>query len=195
MNDYLNVIIPIVENFYRATWVNMPLPSHIYFIQVGQTIAESCTDNSGNPAAGDENSYEYCPDDNNVYIGQAMIWRLYSQDGDIAPAVGLAHELGHDAQTHTGVPAPQTDSQTEVHENQADCVSGAFIGYEEKLGDLQPSDDIPSLERYINTIADATNDPSPTHGNSTVRTNAINYGWRNGISGCNGYYPSTPIIT
>jgi predicted metalloprotease len=88
-------------------------------------MQEACEDPNGNDTA-DDMSYAYCPADDNVSIGQQLAWELYSEAGDVAPAIGIAHEFGHNVQTHVGVPVPRSDAQTLVHENQADCVAGAW---------------------------------------------------------------------
>ena len=61
-----------------------------------------------------------------MYVGQDMLWTFYEQTGDAGPAVGLAHEFGHHIQQSMGVPAPRTAEQSTRHENQADCVAGAW---------------------------------------------------------------------
>ena len=52
-------------------------------------------------------SYEYCPVDQAIYVGQDMLWEFYTRTGDAGPAVGLAHEFGHHIQSQLGVPLDQ----------------------------------------------------------------------------------------
>jgi predicted metalloprotease len=193
MQNYLNKIIPMVEAFYTATWARPLLPDHIYFIPVGQSMQSGCQDASGNTTQ-DDSSYDYCPEDNNIYLGQAELWQLYNGAGDVAPAIGLAHEMGHEQQTNTGVPAPQSNAETLIHEDQADCLSGAWFAYEINQGSIQ-AEDYPSTAKYLEMIASAESDPNRTHGDLQERLNSFLDGKNSGPSGCNQFYPYNPIIT
>jgi predicted metalloprotease len=193
METYLNDIVPMVEGFYTSTWAHPLLPGHIYFIPDGQSIQSGCQDSSGGDVM-DDMSYAYCPADNNVYLGQAMLWQLYSQAGDVAPAIGLAHEMGHEQQTNVGVPVPQTDAESVNHEDQADCFSGAWFDYEIGQGNIQ-AEDYPSTGRYLDLIASAENDPNRDHGDLQQRLDSFIDGEKNGAFGCNRFYPLTPVIT
>jgi hypothetical protein len=150
-----------------------------------------CVDPSGSHLASDT-SYEFCPADNSVYIGEDIAWALYSDAGDVAPATGLAHEFGHHIQSLTGVQAPTTDAQTLVHENQADCVSGAFLGFAHDRKWLEQSD-VPVLKKYLELIASSENDPNRTHGDFAERGSALELGGEQGIKACDSFYPATPI--
>jgi predicted metalloprotease len=194
MASYYEIVLPEIDQFFDNTWSQMPLPAHVYFIPDGASTTEQCGEGNGSNATADETSYNYCPVDDNVYLGAQMAYQtLYNQDGDIAPAIALAHEFGHDVQEHVGVPDPQTDAQTLVHEQQADCVSGAWLGYAEQQGWVE-QEDVPSLTRYIPSIADAENNPDPTHGDVQVRAAAVQKGLDGGIHACNSYYPDYPLI-
>jgi predicted metalloprotease len=192
MENYLNQIIPMVEAFYQATWANPLMPSHVYFIPDGQTMQSACQDGSGN-STQDDTAYDYCAADNNVYLGQSMLWQLYNEAGDVAPAIGLAHEMGHEQQANAGVPVPQTNAETLVHEDQADCLSGAWFAYEISQGNIQ-AEDYPSTARYLEMIASAESDPNRDHGDLQERLDSLLLGKNNGPSGCNQFYPDTPII-
>jgi hypothetical protein len=193
MRTYLNDIIPLVERFYTATWAHPLLPRHIYYIPVGYTARSACTGTSGD-STQDDNAYAYCPADNSVYLGQAMLWYLYSQAGDVAPAIGLAHEMGHEQQTNAGIPMPKTNAQSVNHEDQADCLSGAWFRYEIAQGNIQ-AEDYPSTAKYLEIIASAENDPNRNHGDLQERLDSFLIGEGHGAFGCNQFYPSTPIIT
>ena len=193
MQDYLNKIIPMVEGFYTATWAHPLMPNHIYFIPDGQSVQSGCQDPSGN-STEDDTAYAYCPADNNVYLGQSMMWQIYNGAGDVAPAIGLAHELGHEQQTNAGVPAPQTNAETLNHENQADCLAGAWFAYEIRQGNIQP-EDYPATQTLLQMISQAENDPNRTHGDLQEREDSFLIGKNSGPSGCNQFYPNTPVIT
>jgi predicted metalloprotease len=122
-----------------------------------------------------------------------MAFLLYSLAGDVAPATGLAHEFGHNVQAHTGIPDPQNNAETRVHENQADCVSGAWLGFANDQHLLEQGD-VPVLQKYLELIASSENDPNRTHGDFAERGHALETGGEKGIAACNTYYPANPII-
>jgi predicted metalloprotease len=192
MVTYYEFVLPFIDAFFQQTWPKLPLPDHVYFVTSGSKLQEACGDPGTGSNLADDASYEFCPADNNVYIGQRLAFALYSQAGDVAPATGLAHELGHHIQSLTGVPVPQSDAQTLVHENQADCVSGAFLGFANDHKWLEQSD-VPVLEKYLGLIASSENDPNRTHGDFQERGAALELGGKQGIKACDSFYPSTPI--
>jgi predicted metalloprotease len=191
MVTYFEYVLPFIDAFFQQTWPKLPLPSHVYFLSTGATAQQACIDPSGSHLA-DDTSYEFCPADNNVYIGESIAYALYSDAGDVAPATGLAHEFGHHIQSLTGVPAPTTDAQTLVHENQADCVSGAFLGFANDHHWLEKTDQ-PVLEKYLELIASSEKDPNRTHGDFQERGSALELGGEQGIKACDSFYPATPI--
>ena len=192
MLTYYEYVLPFIDAFFQQTWPKLPLPDHVYFLSTGVKMHEGCGDPASGSNLADDNSYEFCPADNNVYIGQSLAFALYSQAGDVAPATGLAHELGHHIQSLAGVQVPQSDAQTLVHENQADCVSGAWLGFANDHHWLAQSD-VPVLQAYLNLIASSENDPNRTHGDFNERGAALKLGGEQGIKSCNGFYPGTPI--
>jgi len=194
MQTYFEYVLPFIDKFYDSTWNGLPLPKNVYFIPDGAKVREACEDQKGQPVTGADTSYNYCPADDDVYVGQQLAWLLYSEAGDVAPATGLAHEFGHNVQTQVGVPVPQTDAETLVHENQADCVSGAFLGWANDQRLLQQGDE-PVLLRYLELISSSENDPNRTHGDFQERGGALRLGGEKGIATCNAYYPDNPIIT
>jgi predicted metalloprotease len=195
MLKYLNVIIPMVNQFFDTTWKAMGRPAAYIYIRHSYKTASSCEDTDSSSFYAFPDAYFFCGIDRKVYIGQDAVWVLYHYVGDVAPAVGLAHEFGHFVQYRTHVPNP-FNSTTEVnHENQADCISGAWLGYADKKGWLE-REDAGSLEKYVKVIADAEKSIKtfPTHGTASQRTESILLGYKKGIYACNQYYPDTPII-
>jgi len=194
MATYFAYVLPIVDRFFETTWQSLPLPAHVYFIPDGAQVEEACEDPQTGSNLADDTSYAFCPADGNVYIGQHMAYQLYSLAGDVAPAIGIAHEFGHDVQQQAGVPGPQTDAETLVHENQADCVSGAWLGYANNQHLLERGD-VPAIERYLELIASSESDPNRTHGDFAERGQSLQLGGEKGVFACNGFYPTAPIIT
>ncbi|HEX5302477.1 MAG TPA: neutral zinc metallopeptidase, partial [Streptosporangiaceae bacterium] len=103
MATYFAYVLPIVDRFFETAWQSLPLPAHVYFIPDGVQVEEACGDPQTGSDLADETSYAFCPADGNVYIGQHMAYQLYSLAGDVAPAIGIAHEFGHDVQQQAGV--------------------------------------------------------------------------------------------
>jgi predicted metalloprotease len=192
MQSYLDTVIPMVQDFFTAEYKAMPTPKAYIYIPVGEVVTAGCT-NADGTYTEDENSYAYCPVDGTVYLGQAEAWTLYSQDGDAAPAIGLAHEWGHNVQTQVGVPAPTTDPEHVVHEDQADCVAGAWTAYAGTRGWLQPEDSA-TVQNLLATIASSEDDPNRDHGDLEERTSSFYEGVSTGLTGCDGFYPATPIL-
>jgi predicted metalloprotease len=192
MVTYYEFVLPFIDAFFQQTWPKLPLPAHVYFMSTGSSMQEACGDPSNGSNQANDTSYEFCPADNNVYLGERLAFALYSQAGDVAPATGLAHELGHHIQSLTGVPVPRSNAQTLVHENQADCVSGAFLGFANNHKWLEQSD-VPDLEKYLDLIASSENDPNRTHGDFNERGAALKLGGEQGVMACDGFYPGTPI--
>lgn len=86
-----------------------------------------------------------------------------NQAGDVASAIGLAYEMGHNRQAGSGGSTPQTNAGFVNPEDRADCFSGAWCRYEIAGGALQ-AEDFPSAARYLKPIASADNDPHRDHG-------------------------------
>jgi predicted metalloprotease len=192
MVTYYEFVLPFIDAFFQQTWPKLALPAHVYFMKAGSRLEEACGDPANGSNLANDTSYEFCPADNNVYIGERLAFALYSQAGDVAPATGLAHELGHHIQSLTGVPVPQSSAQTLVHENQADCVSGAFLGFANNHKWLEQGD-VPVLQKYLDLIASSENDPNRTHGDFQERGAALELGGKQNIQACNTFYPDTPI--
>jgi predicted metalloprotease len=188
MQRYIDAVLPMINKFFRAKYAHMTEPRQYIFIAVGNQANSACAGDS--PTA---NTYAYCPTDQNVYLGQAEMWKLYNEDGDAAPAVGLAHEWGHNIQNQVGVPAPTTDSESVNYENQADCVAGAWIQYAIQQGWFEQAD-VDTTDRLLATIADAEN-PNRTHGDLSERTSSLSMGIQGGLAACNSFFPDTPIYT
>ena len=194
MATYFAYVLPIVDKFFEITWQSLRLPAHVYLIPDGAQVEEACSDPQTGSHLADETAYAFCPADGNVYIGQRMAYQLYSLAGDVAPAIGIAHEFGHDVQQQADVPDPRTDAEALVHENQADCVSGAWLGYVNSQHLLE-QEDVPAIERYLELIASSENDPNRTHGDFAERGRSLQLGGEKGIFACNGFYPGAPVIT
>lgn len=192
MQSYIDRVLPMITQFFKAKYQAMSEPSHYYFITEGQYAQSACQDKKRSHIVG-ANAYAYCSIDHNIYLGQAMMWHLYNEDGDAAPAVALAHEWGHHVQSQVGVPMPTTNIESVNHENQADCIAGAWIQYANQQKWLEQHD-VGSIARLLADIASAES-ASRTHGTLEERGASLSLGLKGGLEECNRFYSETPIIT
>jgi predicted metalloprotease len=192
MEEYVNAIMPMITQYLQATWPRLPVPKVIY-VPLGAKGREECLDSDGRAATFSSGSYEYCGASAIVYVGQDMLWTFYDRTGDAGPAVGLAHEFGHHIQQSMGVPAPRTAEQSTRHENQADCVAGAWTRYTDEQGWLEYPDDIEDIDALFPLIGSAEG-PDRDHGTASERQAAFQRGFDGGAKACNSFYPSTPLL-
>jgi hypothetical protein len=160
----------------------------IRYVKAQETGQSGCTDETG-PAGFDQDSYFYCGPDGAIYVGQEMMWDLYKEAGPIAPAMGLAHEWGHHLQKERHV---QKSSQKK-YENQADCVAGAWLLYENSKGLFKGAGDDATVSAMAMMLADAEG-RSLSHGMDLERLLAFTKGDTQGLAnGCDQLTPGTPI--
>lgn len=191
MAAFFDAVAPMVREFFEDEYPGMPAPRQVLFVARGQAGRSGCYGSDGRPAAFDSSSYEYCPASASIYVGQDLLWAFYRL-GDAAPVIGLAHEWGHHLQSMRRLPAPRSNAQSVVYENQADCVSGAWARFADRKGWLEADDDlvdVGSLLQAIGTREGAGGD----HGTAAERKRAFDLGFARGIAGCNEYFPATPI--
>jgi hypothetical protein len=158
------------------------------YIDTGTTTSTPCI----GPAA-DSLSFFYCPVDEKVYVGLDQLWNLYQRFGEVGPIIALAHEYGHHFQHMVGVPVPQTATETIPHENQADCIAGAWTEYANAQKWLEyPKDlhDATGLLVFIGSLEG----PTRTHGTPVERLKSFDRGFIDGLTGCSTFYPATPLL-
>jgi predicted metalloprotease len=139
-----------------------------------------------------DHSSDYCPASNTVFRGQGLLWDNYHQYGAAGPIAGLGHEYGHFLQRISDVPYPQTNAETIQHEDQADCVAGAFVKYLEGLGHVEYPQDFRNLGRFLRAIGSAEG-PGRDHGTADERVHAFKLGLFGDLTACNRFYPRTPL--
>lgn len=181
-----------VAPFFEASYPRMPAPK-VAFVPSGTLGRSPCTDPRGGQAAATDRSYEYCPANHTIYVGQDTVWAMYDQLGDAAPVVALAHEWGHHVQTMTGVPPPRSPAESVDFENQADCVAGAWTKHADERKVLEYPDDLRDIGALLEVIG-SRESPDRDHGSAEERTQAFTFGFRQGLPGCNRFSPGTPII-
>jgi predicted metalloprotease len=182
MDKYVDAVLPMVEAWVHDTWPQIPMPEVVY-VEAGTSGREGCLDSNGSHASYTSSSYEYCPSDATVYVGQETLWEFYSETGDAGPAVGLAHEFGHHIQAALGVPSPRTAEQSIEYENQADCLAGAWTKYTDQHGWLEYPDDIEDIETLFPIIG-SHEGADRDHGTASERETAFTKGFQGGVNAC-----------
>jgi hypothetical protein len=190
MEYFYSQIIPLVRQFSATTYSAMPDPSNWYFVEQGQTGYEGCSDPNGTYVTYSDMSYEYCPVDKSVYVGQQQMWDFYQEMGDAAPAVGIAHEWGHHVQTVAGI-TPTSQADLIAMEDQADCVAGAWSAWLVSQR-VMVEDDFQDIGDLLTAIGSAEG-PDRDHGTSSERQASFIYGFQHGMAGCSEFVPETPI--
>jgi predicted metalloprotease len=185
MSSYLDVVEPMVAKFYQTQYPKLPALRDVVFVPNGETRREPCG------GSADSAAYEYCPASRSIYIGQDLLWSFYKREGDAAPVVALAHEWGHHVQVMLGVPSARTNADSVRFENQADCLSGAFIKYADGQGWLE-SGDLGDVEGLLQAVG-SREGHARDHGTVTERKQAFDLGFKSGARGCNSFYPWTPV--
>ena len=185
MQAFLNQAVVFVHGFSDERYSKMPHPAGYRLIGEGDTARTACGE-------VDEMTYAYCSGDDGVYVGQKQLWLFYSKIGDAAAVVGLAHEYGHHIQNVAGVPNIRTSEGQVAHENQADCIAGAFVGWAKEKGYLE-DDDAQDISELVQAIASSEDDPNRDHGTLSERETSMSTGIRDGLRGCSAFFPDTPV--
>ena len=182
MDEYVEAVLPMIEQWINETWPGMRLP-RVQFVPAGTAGREGCVDFDGRPATYTSRSYEYCPPDNTVYVGQDTLWQFYTETGDAGPAVGLAHEYAHHVQSQLNLPQARTTDESIRVENQADCLAGAWTRFTDVKGWLEPEDDLEDIEALFPLIGSAEG-PDRDHATTSERRRAFDIGFSGGVQAC-----------
>ena len=131
---------------------------------------------------GPTDGLSYCPGDFTVYLEQSFMDGQLQQFGDFAPALIIAHEIGHHTENILGVNNVFTISQ----ELQADCLAGAWAASAGARGLLEAGD----LQEGAGSLF-SVGDPFGTpwfapgaHGTAFQRIDAFNRGYLNSPASC-----------
>lgn len=140
----------------------------------------------------------YCAVDASAYITEEALDRdalAFDEELPYAIASIVAHEFGHVVQYLVGQPginrSGQTDAQSRVFEQQADCLAGVWVGHATRLGQVNPLAFRAAFEQEL-TIIHALPvpqgvglddyDETATHGTVEERIAAFD----NGVAGGSG---------
>jgi predicted metalloprotease len=121
--------------------------------------------------------------------------RLNQQFGSSAPAIVLAHEMGHAIQARVGVDAPSV-----VRELQADCFAGSWIRFAETSTTDPISLTDGALDSAVATILTLRDQPGTAatapqaHGLGFDRVNAFQTGYEHGAERC-AQFPEQGVVS
>ncbi len=181
----------MVTDYLTQVGVTTSLPM-LSFIPSGGSVSSQCVDVNGDAGQNDR-SFDYCLTDNTVYVGQNTLWDSYRQYRSLGPLSGLAHEYGHFFQSVMQVPLPRNPTDTIPNENQADCFSGAFVGYLRDRGAINNPADITGVPQYLTATA-SVEAPGRDHGTARERVESFELGYAGGLPACSAFYPASPLI-
>lgn len=191
MQEFAETGARMVTDYLKAIGISPESLPALTFVASGRTAHSQCVDVNGNEVQNDR-SNDYCPTDNAVFIGQNTLGESYRQYGQAAPISGLAHEYGHFLQSVMQVPSPGSATETIRHEDQADCFSGAFMGFLRDRGSIEYPEDVDAVERYL--AATASDDaPGRDHGTARERIESFSLGYTGGLPMCSRFFPATPL--
>ena len=74
MEEFLDVAMGLVLDFVSEEYSPQLLLVELRYVPEGETGESGCMERAGVRAEYSEFSYEYCPADNTIYIGQKMLW-------------------------------------------------------------------------------------------------------------------------
>jgi predicted metalloprotease len=140
----------------------------------------------------------YCGGPNDDYIAwdaAGLFPRLADEFGGIAPAVVLAHEMGHAIQRRARVEAPSV-----VIELQADCFAGSWVRFAETSTDDPVNLTEGALDSAVGTILTLRDQPGTAatnpqaHGLGFDRVNAFQTGYEAGAGRC-ATFPDRGVVT
>jgi predicted metalloprotease len=178
----LNQLLPIASGHINGFWLQSfyakrlryTTPTMVYY---SQPIKTPC-------GIAVMNNAFYCAASNSIYYDYNFMSKMYSQVGDYAAVSILAHEWGHLVQTQLGIGNGRTFSiQMEL---QADCFSGAYTQYAEKMGVLEEGD-MEEAGVGLFSAGDPKGMPwfAPlAHGKSMQRISAFLDGYKRGAQVC-----------
>jgi predicted metalloprotease len=188
--DLITNVVNDLDAFYRDvlsyTGVAYQSPG-VVVVSPGDSVNTAC-----GPASSGFWGF-YCPGDATLYLEEALLTQLQSQDQGFAAAFVIAHEWAHHIQTELGFERTQQPTQwNQVHsielELMADCMAGAWALDVDTRGMLQPGD----IDAAINFTVEKLGDPSyvseydpQAHGSNDQRVQSFTNGYEQGFSGCN----------
>ncbi|ADB32776.1 protein of unknown function zinc metallopeptidase putative [Kribbella flavida DSM 17836] len=139
----------------------------------------------------------YCggSDDYIAWDAATLFPQLSERYGGIAPAIVLAHEVGHAVQARAGIDAPSV-----VQELQADCFAGSWTRFAETSTEDPVSLSDGALDSAVATVLTLRDQPGraatapQAHGLGFDRVNAFQTGYEQGAGRC-AKLPTEGVVT
>lgn len=136
------------------------------------------------------NNAFYCTKDNNIYFDKVFLTKMMKgvgghlgTDGDLAPIIILAHEMGHGVAT-----VLKLNFSYSIHrENLADCLAGVLMKVSNELGYLERGD-LDEAHRTLEISADDAKThilSDHAHGTAAERRVFFDRGYAGGLPACN----------
>jgi predicted metalloprotease len=178
--------VDMAAKFFQSTWRDIfaqagksyPAPRMVPFVDSVQTGCGLVKRGAG-----------YCPPDNTIYYKASFLTgemkataAALGTDGDYAPIVILAHEMGHGV-AHV---LNAKFAITYDGEKLADCLAGVVTWYAKRAGNLEAGD----LEEGLYELARGGDEPKTSifdreaHGPARLRQLNFKLGYDSGISAC-----------
>jgi uncharacterized protein len=141
----------------------------------------------------------YCPLDETIYIDETFFDELRTRfggdNGDVAQAYVIAHEVGHHVQNLLGALDNENSNQSSIRtELQADCYAGLWAYSIKDKGIFENTDEIREALSAASAVGDDriqkqttgyVNPETWTHGSSIQRVDAFTRGYESGsIEAC-----------
>lgn len=176
MQSFADAIFVSLGDFAIAQNVPPPVMGSMHYITSENAQSSPCAMSPNEP-------YVACYTSGELYIGSMMLYTNYTTSGPLAPITIIAHEYGHFLQNPNERDVSSNSAVPE--ENQADCVSGAYVAW---LGTKQQIK-LSSLIKLLGMIWDHGSnpymEPFQIHGTPPERTSAFTTGYDDGLSACN----------
>jgi uncharacterized protein len=173
------------DNFYEAVRSDVEVFWADYFSSHGGTYTPiskmQLFTGQAASSCGPVDGPAYCPQDRAIYLDTGFMQTHLSAFGDFAPAMIIAHEIGHHTQNLRNV-----TGFTIQKELQADCLAGGWLGSAGARGLLEVGD-YQEAANSLFTLGDRVGTPwfdPRAHGTAQQRVEAFRIGFLHGVSNC-----------
>jgi predicted metalloprotease len=181
MHEFAKRIIDSLDDFADTHDLPAPTQDHLQFITSANGDISPCAPSPSEP-------YVTCYDDGDLYVGSAMLFKNYMENGILAPTTIVAHEYGHYVQdkANVGDQDPRPGDPANVRqEDQADCVSGAYMAWLSTKQRIKLAELTSLLGMIWQYGSNPYAEPYKTHGTPMERTKAFTTGYDDGLKACN----------
>lgn len=180
MQNFADAIYDSLGEFADVHHTALPPKNDVYFITPDNAQISPCAMSPNEP-------YVACYTEGKLYIGSMMLYTNYANTGALAPVTIIAHEYGHylqNAGQSTGNRPNNGSSAVEI-ENQADCVSGAYVAWLGTKQHIKLSALVALLAMIWDHGSNPYIEPYQIHGTPLERTGAFTTGYDGGLGACN----------